>query len=1199
MDIPRFTDENIAPERKKSRAGDGFQEFVAALLVREFEDLTLFPIGGKDGAIDHTIHFADGKGVVECKDIQGGYDHALKAWLAVADKLRRNITPVDGPPTGQGQYRPWYNTKSPINTYLFCTSSEIGNEGQHQNLEREIQEFFAEISCNCIHLCHLSTIQVEVLPWNRLQAKVQKNADLAFKWFPACRPTGLSPLKSSTDARLNFRSYLEHHQLPFYSVEMFVASGFLSQDNALPEVSHLFSHLTGEGGNGLIITGKGGIGKTRLVLEIGRHAEQEGWLVLQAGKRFEAASIDSLCQRITTTQPILILFDYVEAQKGFSESIDTINNYNEEYGYRIRYVANCRTNFYSTIRDMEGHREVNLSPGGINAGFFLTYREAIVRHILEHCGLDAPEEYIALCRDLPILAVFISFLRQNGRMAELAELRHEESFVPWLNKRLTASLSSLYPNNPDGMRRDLHRLLVQYPLSERGLELLGDQEEHLYSLHVGLANDGWVLVDDSDSWVSAHDIFVDQILGDFFQHSQSAQPEIKQALNLSRRLANIRSALISYQRISEELESLPWKDMITEQIDSHGEEWLQVRSILLTTPLLRPQQALELLDGRPEFWEGFECQISTQNALGFLARRQVRGELRLPSPLLDTLLVWLTKAATCPGRSNFFLNWALRLSPTKFQDVVRDWIQAQPRLFQSHYLMVAWLEAKLPAMEIVAAVKNWCSAFPSDSHLTFLAKAWLDNGASLQEARDQILAWLQAGNNCTVLEAQFVYSSWLNAGGGIEEIKEFILQWLQAGNNCTVLAVSFIYKSWLDAGGGIKEVQEFIRQWLQAGNNCTALEAQFVYKSWLDAGGGIEEVKDFILQCLQAGNNCTALEAQFVYKSWLDAGGGIEEVKEFIRQWLQSGNNCTALEAQFVYTSWLDAGGGIEEVKEFILKWLQACNNCTSLDARFVYKSWLDAGGGIEEVKEFIRQWLQYLDNAEQENVDFLLRSWMKAHGDFSLVQESACRWLTANKEKYDAVYITKYLARVRDLPVATAKDILSWCRSFCGNEDAISRLANLGLNLQHDAIMEEAMETWALVLPHVLHRTTLIEWLQNHVTNIFINLRYNPGLRRGQNTEKLVTLFALWVRDTRSFAQLRVYPNNTSQQTKAIFQMLVDGLAQGQLDGKRDKEGIRNFLVWINSWRPERKEKIKAAFNVLINTPELKELFYCIEFNS
>jgi hypothetical protein len=249
-------------------------------------------------------------------------------------------------------------------------------------------------------------------------------------------------------------------------------------------------------------------------------------------------------------------------------------------------------------------------------------------------------------------------------------------------------------------------------------------------------------------------------------------------------------------------------------------------------------------------------------------------------------------------------------------------------------------------------------------------------------------------------------------------------------------------------------------------------------------------------------------------------------------------------------------------------------------------------------IRKFIRDWLEHPGNAKREDVDFLIVSWLKAQGDFSLVQETAYRWLTDNKKRSEASYIIRHLAKIPTLPIATIKDILCWCRSFCRDNYAIVRLSQLQRNLQNHAVFEEATDTLTLVLPIVLQRATIDALVQNNVTNIFIHLLYNPALDQGTNKAALAALFSQWVKEPRSFAQFRVHPDNKLQQTKAIFQLLIDSLAQGLLDVERDKKGIENFLAWVNSWPPDRKAKIKPGLERLVKQERFKALAHCLDFD-
>ena len=136
-----FREDNLDRELTKGDMGDAFQGFLGELLAKEHDNITTYPSEGKDGAIDISREHNRGLVVYECKYIGDESDKtALARWKGVATNLNKNITSPDGPPNGQGQYRPWYNKDKPITRYEFCISPGLGNEGNVQDLEKEIEK---------------------------------------------------------------------------------------------------------------------------------------------------------------------------------------------------------------------------------------------------------------------------------------------------------------------------------------------------------------------------------------------------------------------------------------------------------------------------------------------------------------------------------------------------------------------------------------------------------------------------------------------------------------------------------------------------------------------------------------------------------------------------------------------------------------------------------------------------------------------------------------------------------------------------------------------------------------------------------------------------------------------------------------------------------------------------------------------------
>jgi hypothetical protein len=185
-------------------------------------------------------------------------------------------------------------------------------------------------------------------------------------------------------------------------------------------------------------------------------------------------------------------------------------------------------------------------------------------------------------------------------------------------------------------------------------------------------------------------------------------------------------------------------------------------------------------------------------------------------------------------------------------------MRISPTRFQTHYLIVAWLESGLPVANVDLVVKQWAKKFQRASHLSFVIRAWLEAGGEKEMVQRHIAAWLN--EHGTKLEAEFVYSAWLEAGGEKEMVQRHIAAWLN--EHGTKPEADFVYKAWLDAGGEKEMVQRHIAAWLD--EHGTKPEADFVYRAWLEAGGKFSVVKAGAIEWLRL--NRDKEEAVFLTK---------------------------------------------------------------------------------------------------------------------------------------------------------------------------------------------------------------------------------------------------------------------------------------------------------------------------------------------
>jgi len=381
-------------------------------------------------------------------------------------------------------------------------------------------------------------------------------------------------------------------------------------------------------------------------------------------------------------------------------------------------------------------------------------------------------------------------------------------------------------------------------------------------------------------------------------------------------------------------------------------------------------------------------------------------------------------------------------------------------------------------------------------------------------------------------------------------------------------------------------VREPIVAWL--GEHKTAPEAAFVYRAWLDGGGEPDLVQQPIADWIELHH--TDAEAGFVYKGWLNVGGEREMVREPIAAWLDL--HSTDLEARFVYEAWLDARLEREAVCEPIAAWLE--KHSTDAEANFLYKAWLDAGGEREMVREPIAAWLDLYSTHPE--ADFVFKAWLEAGGSFSLVRVPAIRWLSQHCDSAEAVYMTKFLAKQKDIPIETVVDILTWCRTFPTHMDAIWRLRQLGSHLLNVDVAEEVIVTCEVVLePLISKEAPLKPMVRGQITTIFSYLIAASGLRSGALRDRVDTLLLAWLRTPRSFRTSPV--PHIGMQRRAYVQRIVDLVESGALSVTSDCEHLERFLQWVNNWKPERKYQLISMFDVLWRDYPSESLWDIVEF--
>ena len=230
-------------------------------------------------------------------------------------------------------------------------------------------------------------------------------------------------------------------------------------------------------------------------------------------------------------------------------------------------------------------------------------------------------------------------------------------------------------------------------------------------------------------------------------------------------------------------------------------------------------------------------------------------------------------------------------------------------------------------------------------------------------------------------------------------------------------------------------------------------------------------------------------------------------------------------------------------------------------------------------MRERLVAWLDV--HGREPDADFILKAWLEAGGEFLVVKSPAIVWLRHNCEKAEAVYLTKFLAKQADIPVEAVKDILTWCRKFPENEDALWRLTQLRKHLLRTDVAEEVCTASEAVLrPSTSHEVRPSSLTRSQISTLISYLTEAPNLGSGKLRDRVDTLLVAWLRHPGSYG---VDPKPYIYiQRQSYVQRVADLIDSGSLDVKADREPLKRFLLWVDCWAPERKAQIHRTLDFL-----------------
>ena len=764
-------------------------------------------------------------------------------------------------------------------------------------------------------------------------------------------PNGVNPLSNylfTGDKATKYKQYLSGNILDYVSRDDFKRKNNLQK--FLDESEIIKNFLMKDDMEGCIISGEGGVGKTRLLIQIGLYAFSQRWNVFFLTTRF--SDFRTLANFLEFTNNIegkhngkhLLIIDYTEECNWYTpDFIEEIFTYNPNL--KVKVIANCRNSFISSSNYPHSYYQAKLFESENEK----EYQKHVINNILSPIKINIGNidrfDFHSL---KPSYAVFLRYLYESGKQLDILE---SGDFKEWLKKRFLATINV---GNDFSEAEKAVIYLMSLPTNNNEALFNYNENKVLTNQIERLVNNGWIdeveLETGEIVYQSIHDTITDELLILLLEAKNRRQNIFfKDSIEFASAFKKTTNWIRSFERINgaSSFDTIAFVKFIENCIDE-CEYLVNNKYELATTSLFEEEERIKLINNHLVFFSEYTKDI----LFGF--------------PLSFALNVFSKKKSIPKGLKPLADNWLL-----VNKDLSSDRNIAH-RIISTYIKLFGYLPEIKSHFEIYLTL-------PQSPWSSYVIKSFIDKTENIDFITKYTIQYLQ--NFAVTRQASFVLSAWLDKDGDKEIIQDFLIQYLE--QNAKDEEARYVFDAFLKRSIEIKNIEIFLKKFLEKYSEKDF--ASYVIHPYLKNYKDLDFIKPYFGKWLD--NFVNKINTRFDLQFWLQKSSDYDFIKPYILKWLnQYYNNYFA---SYILQTYLDKTGDFITIKDFIYEWLPLHGE--NKGANYLLQSVIAYEQQSDIILPYCNKWLAKFGNVHSAH--FLIVKWLEFHS-YELLKAEIDSWL-------------------------------------------------------------------------------------------------------------------------------------------------------------------------------------------------------------